>query len=257
MPELPKILRDTATVLSRELTPELRSPASMVLTMGQPLLFLVLFGSMLAGTGVPLGDSDGGTWQWFVPGILVMMCLLGPLSAGHSLLAELSGGQLERFLVTPISRVALIVGRTAKDTVLLFAQTVLLTAIAVPLGMRAHPAGALATLALLALLAVGLSAMSYLLAIASQPSGNLFWLVTQMLIFPVMLLSGILLPVEAAGGWLQAVATINPLSYVVDAARALFAGEFSDRRVPAGVLVAAVTGAFGLLLATRRMRRGS
>ncbi|MFJ1746562.1 ABC transporter permease [Streptomyces sp. NPDC088116] len=259
-----ELIRDTATVFSREITPELRSPAGIVFAMGQPLLFLVLFGSMLAGTGADIGGADtgtgagtgGDTWQWFVPGILVMMCLLGPLSAGHGMLSELDGGQMERFLVTPIRRTALVLGRTAKETVTLFAQAILLTAVAIPLGMPLHLPGALATLALLTVMAVGLSALSYVLAIASRPSGNLFWVGTQMLIFPVMLLSGILLPVDAGPDWLHAVAAVNPVTCIVDAARTLFTGDFLNTPVLYGLLSATAIATVGLVMSTRAMKHG-
>lgn len=251
---MPKLIHDTATVFSREITPELRSPTSIVFTMGQPLLFLLLFGSMLVGTGADFGPSD--VWAWFVPGILVMMCLLGPLSAGHTLLSELNGGQVERFLVTPMSRASLILGRTAKDTVTLFVQAILLTVIAIGLGMRLHLLGAFATMALLIALAIGLSGLSYVLAIASRPSGNLFWIVTQMLMFPLMLLSGILLPVDAGPTWLRVVAAVNPVTYIVDAARALFIGDLLNTSVLYGTAAAVTTAAIGLTLSTRAMKRG-
>jgi ABC-2 type transport system permease protein len=250
---MPKFLRDTATIFFREITPELKSPVGIVFAMAQPLLFLVLFGSMLAGTGAVLGDE---TWQWFVPGILIMMCLMGPLASGHQTLTELNGGQMERFLVTPISRTSLIVGRTAKDTVTLFVQAALIVAVAVPLGMRPNLPGALATMALLIVMAIGLSALSYVLAIASRPSGNLFWIVTQMLIFPIMLLSGILLPVDAGPGWLRLAAAFNPITYIVDAARALFAGAFLNPDVLYGTVAATAVAALGLNLSTRAMKRG-
>lgn len=253
---MPKLLRDTTTVFTREITPELRSPISIIFTMGQPLLFLVLFGSMLVGTDADLGTGSGDIWQWFVPGILVMMCLMGPLSAGHGMLTELGGGQMERFLATPISRTSIILGRTGKDTVTLFAQALILIAIAIPLGMRLHLPGALATMVLLIVMATGLSALSYVLAIASMPSGSLFWVVTQMLVFPLMLLSGILLPVDAGPGWLSAIAAINPITYIVEAARALFIGDFLSASVLYGVIAATAIAVVGLVMSTRAMKRG-
>jgi ABC-2 type transport system permease protein len=251
-----ELLRDTATVFVREITPELRSPVGIVFAMGQPLLFLVLFGSMLVGSGADPGAGAGEVWQWFVPGILVMMCLMGPLSAGHSMLSELNGGQLERFLATPVSRTAIILGRTGKDTVTLFAQAIVLTVIAVPLGMRLHLPGVLSAMVLLIVMATGLSALSYVLAIASRPSGNLFWIVSQTLVFPIMLLSGILLPVDAGPGWLSAVAAISPITPIVDAARALFAGDLLDASVLHGAVAAVAIAVAGLVLATRAMKRG-
>lgn len=255
-PFMPSLIRDITTVFSREITPEIRSPLSILFAMGQPLLFLVLFGSMLVGAGADLGARGGDVWQWFLPGILVMMCLMGPLSAGHGMLSELNGGQMERFLATPISRTSIVLGRTAKDVIILFAQATLLTAIAIPLGMNFHLLGALAAMALLIVMATGLSAFSYVLAIASMPSGNLFWIVTQMLIFPTTLLSGILLPVSSGPGWLSGIAAINPITYIVDAARVLFIGDFLDTSVLHGTIVAVVVAAGGLVLSTRKMKRG-
>ncbi|GAB3267218.1 ABC transporter permease [Kineosporia babensis] len=248
-----KFLRDVGTVFAREIRPELRSPIGLLFAMIQPVLFLVLFGPMLSGADLTEASSS---WSWFVPGILVMMCLFGPLGAGHSLMVELSGGQMERFLATPVNRAALVVGRTAKDLVTLLLQAVLIMAVAVPLGLDLHLPGAVAALALLAVLGVGLSGFSYLLAIAALPSGNLFWIVTQVFVFPIILLSGVLLPIEAGPGWLQTISTVNPGRYIVDAARVLFGGELLTAEVAQGLFAAALLAAGGLWLATRAMRRG-
>lgn len=254
---MPKLIRDTNTVFLREVVPEARSPITMIFEMGQPLIFLVLFGPMLVGTGASLGGGGSGdVWQWFVPGILVMMCLMGPLSAGHSMLGELNGGQMERFLVTPISRTSLVLGRTAKATVTLFAQAILLTAIAIALGMTLHVPGAFATMLRLVIMAMGLSGFSYVLAIASMPSGNLFWIVTNTLIFPLMLLSGTLLPVDAGPAWLSTIAAFNPITYIVDATRALFIGDYLNASVLYGSIAAIAIAVVGLALSARAMKRG-
>ncbi|WP_214415292.1 ABC transporter permease [Sphaerisporangium fuscum] len=249
-----KFVRDVATVFSREMIPALRRPAALVFTMAQPLLFLFLFGSMLSGAG---GHGTGGSpWQWFVPGILIMMCLSGPMMSGYSLLLDLLGGSMERLLVTPLDRTAMLVGRTLKEFVVLLAQAVLIIALAAPLGFRIDPAGVLAGLALLVVFGIGLGALSTVLAIASRPSGNLFYGVTQLVLFPLMLLSGLLLPVDAGPAWLRAAAALNPAYYVVEAERALFSARFAEMTVLYGVLAAAAVAAAGLALGTRAMRRG-
>ncbi|MFC4061975.1 ABC transporter permease [Planomonospora corallina] len=251
-----RFLRDTATVFSREFRPVLRDPLGLLFTMGQPLLFLFLFGPLLAGTpGV--GDGIGASpWQWFVPGILVMMCLSGPMMAGYTLLVELLGGSLERLMVTPLSRTAMLVGRTLKEFAILLAQAVLIIVLAVPLGFRPDPAGVLTGLALLAVFGVGLGALSFVLAIASQPGGELFYGVTQMVMFPLLLLSGMLLPMDAGPAWLRTAASVNPVAHIVEAERALFAGRFADASLPYGVLAACAVAAAGLALGVRSMRRG-
>jgi ABC-2 type transport system permease protein len=246
-----KFLRDTATVFAREAGPALRDPVGLFFAMGQPLLFLLLFGSLLNGA-----PGMGSSWQWFVPGILVMMCLFGPMGAGHSLLIELTGGSLERMLVTPLNRTAMLIGRTLKESITLLAQAVLIIALATALGLRLYPAGMLAALVMLTVFGIGLSALSFVLAIKSQPSGNLFWIVTQTLMFPIVMLSGVLLPMDFGPAWLQAAGSVNPISYIVDAQRALFSGDFANMSVLYGGIAAVVIAMAGLLLGTRTMRRG-
>ncbi|WP_010311866.1 ABC transporter permease [Saccharopolyspora spinosa] len=241
--------RDTATVFSREITPTLRAPVAILFSMAQPLLFLFLFGPLLAGTS----GLDTSPWQWFVPGILVMMCLFGPMMAGYHLLVELGGGSMERMLVTPMNRS---VGRTLKEFALLLVQAVLLIALSVPLGFQLHATGVLAGLALLLLFGVGLGSLSYVLAIASHPGGELFYAVTQLVLFPLMLLSGVLLPMDFGPAWLQVAAQFNPVSHIAEAERALFSGQLLDPSVLHGIIAAAAIAAVGLWSGTRAMRCG-
>jgi ABC-2 type transport system permease protein len=185
-----------------------------------------------------------------------MMCLFGPMGAGHSLLIELTGGSLERMLVTPLNRTAMLIGRTMKESITLLAQAILIIALATALGLRLYPAGMLAALVMLTVFGIGLSALSFVLAIKSQPSGNLFWIVTQTLMFPIVMLSGVLLPMDFGPAWLQAAGSVNPVSYIVDAQRALFSGDFGNMSVLYGTVAAVVIAMAGLLLGTRTMRRG-
>ncbi|MCK2214821.1 ABC transporter permease [Actinomadura sp. ATCC 31491] len=242
-------LRDTATVFSRELRPSLRNPAALLFEMGQPLLFLFLFGALLDG-------ATGTSWQWFVPGILVMMCLTGPMGAGYSLLVELLGGSMERMLVTPLDRRAMLVGRALKAMVLLLTQAVLIILLAIPLGFELHAAGVLAGLAQLVVFGVGLGAFSFVLALRSAPNGTLFYMVSQSILFPLLLLSGVLLPLDTAPAWLRAIGRANPVTYIVDAQRALFAGELTAPSVLYGTASACLIAALGLRLGVRAMRTG-
>ncbi|MET8156694.1 ABC transporter permease [Sphaerisporangium sp. NPDC005289] len=255
-----RFFQDTRTVFVREIVPALREPYSTVFAMAQPLLLLFLFGPLLAGTtgqsGWGGGEGAASPWQWFVPGTLIMMCLSGPMLAGYSLLLELLGGSMERMLVTPLDRAAMLVGRILKEFVILLAQAAVLIGLAVPLGLRLPVAGVLAALALLIVFGTGLGSLSFVLAIASQPSGQLFWAVTQVVAFPLMLLSGVLLPIDHGPAWLRTAAALNPVTYVVEAERALFAGRFADLSVLYGVAAAAAVAAIGLTWGTRAMRRG-
>ena len=88
----------------RKSPPRCASQSRCCSAMGQPLLFLYLFGSLLDG-------AMGSSWQWFVPGILVMMSLTAPMSSGYLMLVELLGGSMERLMVTPLNRTAMLVGQ--------------------------------------------------------------------------------------------------------------------------------------------------
>ncbi|GGM33729.1 transport permease protein [Longimycelium tulufanense] len=248
-----KFLSDISNVFVREMTPVLREPLGLVFSMVQPLLFLFLFGPLLGGAG-----EFGGTsaWQWFVPGVLILMCLFGPMMAGYNLLVELMGGSMERMLVTPVNRTAMLIGRTLKESLVLLVQAVLIIALALPLGFQFYPLGVLVGLALLVVLGVGLGGLSFALAILAHPSGQLFYIVTQVGLFPLMLLSGVLLPIDFGPTWLQVAAKINPIMHVADAVRALFAGTFADISIVYGTLAAFLVALLGLVVGTRTMRRG-
>jgi ABC-2 type transport system permease protein len=91
----------------------------------------------------------------------------------------------------------------------------------------------------------------------SKDQDWLFWTVQQTLIFPVLLLAGVLLPLDGAPGWLRFASSLNPLKYVVEAERALFAGTFPVDTVGYGALASALVAAFGLWVGLRAMRASS
>lgn len=136
----------------------------------------------------------------------------------------------------------------------LVGQAVVLIAVMVPFGFELYPLGALAGLALLGVLGIGLGSLSYALAIAVRKQDWMFWVVHQSVLFPLMLLSGMLLPLESGPGWMQVAARANPLGYVVAAERALFAGDLTSPAVVWGWTPAIVTSAVGLTVGVRAMR---
>jgi ABC-2 type transport system permease protein len=240
------LVTDTITVFNRELRPVLRNPFSVIFTMVQPLFFLALFAPLLPG------DSS---LQWFLPGIVVMSCLFGTSTTGSNLLFEIQTGSHERMLVSPLRRPALIVGRALKEIVPMLAQTALLVVVTIPFGFELHLVGALIGLLILAVFCVGLGALSYTLGLASKDREWMFWAVQQTLIFPLLLLAGMMLPLDNGPQWLQTMSKFNPLTYVVDAERALFNGTIASGTVLAGLIAAVAVGVLGLLVGMRAMRR--
>ncbi|MGW9348594.1 ABC-2 type transport system permease protein [Nocardiopsis flavescens] len=250
-----KPLSDIATITVRELRPILRGPLFLVVSLIQPLVFLGLFGPLLLGSVDEAVFGPGGALQWFVPGIMVMISLVGTSTMGSNLLTEVQTGAHERLLVTPLTRGSLIIGRALKEFAPLVVQALVIILVAMPFGFSPDPLGSVLGVLLLGVLGIGLGALSYALAIAVRHQEWAFWGIQQTLLFPVLILSGILLPVDSGPDWLAAVAAFNPLTYVVEAERALFAGEVLTARVGWGALAALLVAALGLYVGVRSVRR--
>lgn len=250
-----KFIRDTLIVCSRELRVTLRDPFTVIFSLAQPLFFLALYGPLLGASVAGVGEES--PWQWFVPGILVMIGLFGTSMSGSNLLYEMVTGSHERLLVTPLGRAAQLVGRALKEIVPLVMQATLIVLLVLPFGFRLYPLGMVFGLLILAVFGAGLGALSYSLAIVVKKQEWLFYAVQQTLLFPLLILSGMLLPIDAAPGWMQFLARLNPLTYVVEAERALFAGDFTHTSVLWGVVAAVGLAIVGLSVGTRAMRRAS
>ena len=248
------ITTDTWNVLTRELRPVLRDPFSLIFSLVQPLVFLGLFGPLLVATS---GQPAATTLQSFVPGILVMIALFGTGTTGSNLLYEMQTGSHERTLVAPISRASLLVGRALKEMVPIMVQACIIALVTIPFGFSVNPLGLLIGLVLLALFGLGFGALSYSLALASRNNDWMFWGIQQATLFPLMILSGMLLPLEHGPQWMQVAAAFNPISYVVAAERALLSGDLASMAVVWGFVAAGVLAAIGLSVGIRAMRKAA
>ncbi|MGP3976075.1 ABC transporter permease [Streptomyces sp. 8N114] len=244
---------DTGLIFGRCLRATLRSKTSMFFGMLQPLLFLSLFGPLL--TGLDLG-VDGSSWQTFVPGVLVQLALLGGSYVGLGLLVERNTGVVDRMRVTPVSPTAMLLGRALRDVVQLVAQSVLLILLGLAFGLRAPLWGIVVGLAFIAVLSGALAALSHGLAmrIATPPE---FAAVANTAVMPLMLLSGLLLPMSLAPDWLEGVSRAVPFRYTVDAVRDVFRGELATVTVAAGAAVTVVLAVLCLMAAARLFGRTS
>ncbi len=247
----PGFAADTWAVFTRELRPMLREPATLVIAMVQPLVFLALFSPLLPDV------ESGSALQWFVPGIIAMTALMGASFTGANLMQEIMSGSHERLLVSPLSRSSLMVGRSLKEVVPMLAQAAIIVAVVTPFGFDLHLTGVLVGAVILALFSIGVGALSFALALAAKDQDWMFWTVQQTLIFPLLLLAGVLLPLEGAPGWLQTASDLNPMTYLVEASRALFAGSYPADTIAYGFLGAAVVTVLGLAVGLKAMRSSS
>jgi ABC-2 type transport system permease protein len=251
-----KLLRDTWLIFQRNLLITLRNPIWVIVSLMQPLYFLLLFAPLLKGIANAPGFPPGGALNVFMPGLLIQLGMFGCAFVGFGLIAELRAGVIERMRVTPVSRLALLLGRAFRDVLILIVQAVLLIAISVPFGLNVNWTGAAITLGLMILLGLLMSSCSYALALALKSEDALAPMLNSV-IQPLLLLSGILLPLTLAPRWLRVVASINPLSHVVDAARALFNGHLTDVSVGRGIIILTVLVILSLWWAANSFRQAT
>jgi ABC-2 type transport system permease protein len=246
---------ETLVIFQRQMRILLRNPVWVFFGLTQPILYLVLFGPLLKSvTGGGLGGND--SWRIFVPGLLLQLAIFGAGFAGFGIIQELREGVIDRQRVTPASRASLIFGRTLGNMVTIGVQSIVLVVVALPFGLSASWSGIASSVVLVCLLALGISAASYAMGLILKDEDS-FAPFIQGVSLPLLLLSGVLLPMTLAPAWLRHTSQVNPLTYVVDATRALFRGDFSDSHVWIGALVTLALGALLAWWGTRTFQRQS
>lgn len=251
------LLRETGLIFARAMRLSLRAPVWVAIGLVQPVLYLVLFGPLLERVTAAPGFPRADAWLVFTPGLLVQLALFGSAFVGFGIVAELREGVIERMRVTPVSRVALLLGRVLRDVVVLVVQSsILLAAAALLFGLRPDWAGVALCLVLVAVLSGLMASVSYALGLILGAEDALAAVLNGVSI-PLLLLSGILLPMTLAPAWLYSLSRANPLAYTVDAARDLFAGELTTGAVGAGFAVTFGCAVAAAAVGVRTFRRAS
>ncbi len=248
-----RLLRDTWLQFGRAMWLTLHSPVWVFVGLTQPILYLVLFAPLLKSLAGP-GLTPDAAFNLFVPGLLIQLGLFGAAFVGFGLIDEMRHGVVERMRVTPTNRLAMLLGRAGRDIAITLVQGLLLIGVAVPFGLTVSIEGMLVVLGLLALMGLLMASVSYALALKLRDEDS-FAPLLMTVTLPLLLLSGVLLPLTLAPDWLRTLASINPLSHAVDAARALFNGQFGDPSVVPGVVLMAVLALAGVLIGRRAFDR--
>lgn len=248
------MLRDIRHVFTRSIGQVLRNPVWVIVTLVQPLFYLMFYAPLLKRV-TEVGGSTGSAYDVFVPGLLMQLALFGTAFSGFGLISELREGVIERFLVTPLSRAALLLGRCLANLVVLAFQAVFIVLVSWPLGLHLRWSAALG---IVLLLVVGLTfaALSYTIGLILKSEDALAPLLN-FLAVPMLLLSGMLLPLALAPTWLRRVADINPMRHAVDANRDLFAGELTTSAVARGTIVTLACAVAAMIIGTRRFSRAA
>lgn len=245
---------DMGVSFRRAMTLTLRNPVWMLISLLQPILYLALFGPLLQAVARTPGFPPGDAWQVFVPGLLVQLGIFGTSFVGFGIIAEWRNGVIDRLLVTPANRTAIIAGTVLRDVVSITTQGAILVAASFLFGLRVPFPAIVAGLAVVAILAGTFAFLSYAAGLALKSEDALAPLINSFAL-PVLLLSGILLPMSLAPGWLQFISDINPIKHVVEAVRALFRSEFGTFEVWLGIGLAIILLLIGSFVGSRTFSR--
>lgn len=243
--------REVHLMMVRNLTRWARNPAWLMVGLFQPILYLLLFAPLLDSLNVP-GVEQGNTLKSFTPGLLVMLAMNSGF-AGMNMLDDLHRGVIERLRVTPASRLALILGFVLCEVLIALLSSLLLIVAAVPMGFRADWLGIALLFGLLALVYTMMISASYAIALTIKDQSALAPMASAITI-PLLLLSGVLLPLTLAPASIRTVAHANPFFYVVNAARALADGRLGNPDVLRAFVIVGALAVLSLLWATRRFR---
>jgi ABC-2 type transport system permease protein len=251
-----KFMKDMKRIFIRNVRASLRNPVWLFIGLFQPVLYLLLFAPLLSNLAMVPGFPKGGAFTVFTPGLLVMMALFGTAFAGFGLVDLIRAGYVERILVTPVSRTAMLLGHVLRDVLTLLVQCGVLVLLALAMGLSVNLFGLLVSFALVVLTGVLMASLSYALALLLKQEDALASVINT-LATPLLLLSGITLPLTLAPAVIQSIASVNPLAYEVTATRALFVGDFSDSAILTAVVSIGALALLAFIWAARSLRRGT
>jgi ABC-2 type transport system permease protein/oleandomycin transport system permease protein len=216
-------IQDAVTMTRRNLIHIIRVPQLLVFSTIQPVMFILLFTYVFGGAiRVPGGISYK---NFLLPGILVQITSFGAMNTGIGLAEDINKGLIDRFRSLPMSRSAVLAGRTLSDLVRNVFVLLLMFGVGSAIGFRIQTGPLEAIAAFGVLLAFGY-AMSWIGATVglmlrdpeSVQAAGFVW------IFPLIFASGLFVPIVSMPGWLQAFANNQPISLTGEAVRALVLG---------------------------------
>lgn len=249
-----KLFVDIGLLFKRKMLETLRNPVFIIISISTPIVYLVLFAPLLNKLAGVRGFTAGHVLNTFIPGLLVIVAFLSGLFVGYTMIDEVKNGVLERMRVTPTSRFSLLAGRVLRDLVNMTVVVVFFVLIAIPFGFDLNVPGFLVELVLLAMILITTSSIGNALGVILGDEDKLSPII-QGINLPVILLSGMLLPMELAPKWLQVIAHFNPAYYVVEAGRQLAVGKFLNAKVAYAFLFMVPVTVIVVIWATRTFQR--
>ncbi len=233
------VLGDVWLVLKRWLLKTTRNPFVVVSSLIQPILFLILFtevfGQVTGGALTEALGRDVSYITYLTPAIVIQSALVAAAGSGIGLVDDMESGMLEKMLVSPIGRGPMFLGKALSEVVRIVVQTLIILGLGYVL-IYVDSGVAFSEFVATGLFGVvGIVIVAIVFAIWFTAFSNIIGLLTRdqestiiganLLQLPLLFVSSAFLPIRVLPDWVQIVATVNPITYGVDAARSLMLGE--------------------------------
>jgi ABC transporter DrrB family efflux protein len=248
------IFVDSMVIARRNLIGIARTPQLLVFATIQPILFVLLFRYVFGGAI----DVPGVSYvDYLIPGIIVQTVVFGATSTAVGLSEDMSKGIIDRFRSLPMSRSAVLGGRTIADLVRNVFVVLLMIAVGTAVGFRFHNGFWPAVAAVFVALLLGYC-LSWVFAFIGLTVGDpeSAQLAGFLPIFPLVFASSVFTSIESMPGWLQAFAKVQPITRAADTVRALTQGGPVATNLIWTLLWSIAILAVFAPLAVRRYRRG-
>jgi ABC-2 type transport system permease protein len=220
------LLSDTRYLFMRYMKKLIRNPILLFFSLFQPIIFLLLFTQLftrfsdIPGFVAATGTSNYGLFA--TAGILLQNAFSSALQSGTSIVQDIDAGYLQKMLVTPVSRYAILLGRLTSDAFRVVIQSIIILALGYTLGYTVTTGfpGILLMLATIAFFGLAWSGISLAIGMKTKSSETVF-AIGGFITFPLLFLSTALTPETFLPTWIKDVSMFNPISYTVNAVRVL------------------------------------
>lgn len=214
-------LSDTWFMTIRHVRNLVRQPWYVAFTLMQPIIYLLLFGALFESVAELPGFGPGSYITFLLPGIVVMTALVSAGWSGMSMITDLDRGVLDRFLVSPVHRSALITGRIVSLAVSIIVQALILVGLGALRGADFDNGivGIAVMIGSAILLAAPFGALSNGMALIMRNEESVIGAVN-FIVLPLTFLASVFMAQSLMPGWMQDVARLNPLNWAVEASRA-------------------------------------
>ncbi len=222
------LLYDVQYLFIRAMKKLLRNPILLFFSLLQPIIFLVLFTQLFSRFANVPGFPASSYLLFATPGILLQNAFSSALQSGTSIVDDLNSGFLQKMLVTPVSRSAILLGRLTSDAFRVVVQSIIILVLAYALGASVVTGigGILLILLTIAFFGLAWSGISLAIGLRTKSAETVFG-IGGFLTFPLLFMSTALTPLSFMPTWIQDVSNVNPISYAVDSVRVLMINGFT------------------------------